>query len=117
MESPKNYDGKYYGSVTLKTALAKSLNAQRYGLRADVGIENIIEMAQRLGIRSTLQPYLPLAIGASDVTLVDMVQAYSAFASGQAEPVFYERIVNRDGIVSKRRTYARRAFVREDAVR
>ena len=57
--SPRNYDGKYYGSVTLRTALAKSLNAATIRLAAHVGIENVIEMAQRLGIRSTLQPYLP----------------------------------------------------------
>jgi penicillin-binding protein 1A len=97
--SPRNYDGKYYGSVTLRTALAKSLNAATIRLAAHVGIENVIEMAQRLGIRSTLQPYLPLALGASDVTLADMVFAYSTFASGfRPKPLFYERIVNRESI-------------------
>jgi len=97
--SPRNYDGKYYGSVTLRTALAKSLNAATIRLAAQVGIENVIEMAQRLGIRSALQPYLPLALGASDVTLADMVFAYSAFASGfRPKPLFYERIVNRESI-------------------
>ncbi len=97
---PHNYDGKYYGSVTLKTALAKSLNCATIRLAANLGIDNVIEMAQRLGIRSQLQPYLPLAIGASDVTLIDMVSAYSTFASGyRAKPISYERILNRDGIV------------------
>jgi penicillin-binding protein 1A len=97
--SPRNYDGKYYGSVTLRTALAKSLNAATIRLAAHVGIENVIEMAQRLGIRSTLQPYLPLALGASDVTLADMVFAYSTFTSGfRPKPLFYERIVNRDSV-------------------
>ncbi len=98
--SPKNYDGRYYGSVSLKTALARSLNCATIRLAASVGVENVIEMAQRLGIRSKLQPYLPIAIGASDVTLMDMVSAYSTFASGsRPRPVFYERILNRDGIV------------------
>jgi penicillin-binding protein 1A len=83
----------------MRTALAKSLNAATIRLAAHVGIENVIEMAQRLGIRSTLQPYLPLALGASDVTLADMVFAYSAFASGfRPKPLFYERIVNRESI-------------------
>ncbi len=50
--SPHNYDGKYYGSVTLKKALAKSLNCATIRLAAHVGIDNIIEMAQRLGIRN-----------------------------------------------------------------
>ena len=55
---PHNYDGKYYGSVTLKTALAKSLNCATIRLAANLGIDNIIEMAKRLGIKSELQPYL-----------------------------------------------------------
>ena len=56
-------------------------------------------MARSLGIRSKLQPYLPLALGASDVTLMDMVIAYSTFATGsKPAPMMYERIVNRDGI-------------------
>jgi penicillin-binding protein 1A len=98
--SPHNYDGKYHGSVTLKTALAKSLNCATIRLAAHVGVDNIIEMAKRLGIRSDLQPYLPIAIGASDVTLMDMVSAYSTFASGyRPNPLFYERILNRDGIM------------------
>ncbi len=98
--SPKNYNGRYYGIVSLKTALARSLNCATVRLAAYVGVENVIETAQRLGIRSKLQPYLPIALGASDVTLMDMVSAYSAFASGsRPRPVFYERILNRDGIV------------------
>jgi penicillin-binding protein 1A len=98
--NPHNYDGKYYGTVTLKTALAKSLNCATIRLAAKVGIDNIIEMAQRLGIRSNLQPYLPIAIGASDVTLFDMVAAYSTFASGlKPKTIFYEKVLNREGIV------------------
>jgi penicillin-binding protein 1A len=97
---PHNYDGKYYGSVTLKTALAKSLNCATIRLAADMGVDNIVEVAKRLGITSKLQPYLPTAIGASDVTLLDIVSAYSTFASGyRAKPILYERIRNRDGIV------------------
>ena len=97
---PRNYDGKYYGNVTLRTALAKSLNCATVRLAADIGIDGVIEMARRLGIRSQLHRYLPLAIGASDVTLIDMVYAYSAFTSGQQPKImFYERILNRDGVV------------------
>ncbi len=96
---PKNYDGKYYGVVPLRTALAKSLNAATVRLADRIGVENIIETAQRLGIKSNLQPYLPLALGASDVTLMEMVSAYSTFATGACvTPVLYERIVNKDGV-------------------
>ncbi|HBR22682.1 MAG TPA: penicillin-binding protein [Nitrospiraceae bacterium] len=96
--SPKNYDGNYHGSVTLKTALAQSLNAATVRLADKLGIKNVIEMAERLGIKSELQPYTSLAIGASDVTLLEMVSAYSAFAYGKrVKPVLYEKILGRDG--------------------
>ncbi|HYA26547.1 MAG TPA: PBP1A family penicillin-binding protein [Thermodesulfovibrionales bacterium] len=96
---PKNYDGKYYGTVTLKTALAKSLNAATVRLADRVGIHSVIETAQRFGIKSDLQPYLPIALGASDVTLIDMVSAYCAFATGTyVTPVLYEWVMNKDGM-------------------
>jgi penicillin-binding protein 1A len=98
--SPRNYEGKYYGMVTLKKALAKSLNAATVRLADRVGIKNIIESARKLGIKSVLQPYLSTALGASDVTLMEIVSAYSAFATGRAiEPLTYEKILNRDNIV------------------
>lgn len=97
---PKNYDGKYYGTVTLKTALAQSLNAATIRLASDIGIKNVIKMAKRLGITSELQPYISLAIGSFDVTLKDLVSAYSAFVSGnRARPLLYEKILNRNGLV------------------
>lgn len=97
---PRNYDGKYYGPVPLRKALAKSLNCATIRLAADTGVDEIIAMAKRLGIRSSLQPYLPIAIGASDVTVIDMVSAYSAFASGQRPAItFHDKILNRYGLV------------------
>jgi penicillin-binding protein 1A len=98
--SPKNYDGKYHGPVTLKTALAKSLNAASVRLASRVGLRNIIELARKLGVKSDLQPYMPIALGSSDVTLIEMVGAYATFATGRkADLISYERIENRDGIV------------------
>ncbi len=98
--SPKNYGGKYYGLVTLKRALAKSLNAATVRLAVRVGIGNVIETARKLGIKGDLQPYLPTALGASDVTLMELVSAYSTFATGRnIEPLTYEKILNRDGVV------------------
>ncbi len=98
--TPRNYDGKYNGMVTLKTALARSLNAATVRLADRVGIANVIKTAQQLGIRSDLQPYMPLALGASDVTLLEMTQAYAIFATGRKIDVIpYERMENRDKIV------------------
>lgn len=98
--SPKNYDGKYYGQVTLKKALAKSLNCATVRLASRLGMANVIETARKLGIKGDLQPYLPTALGASDVTLMELVSAYSSFATGRnIEPLTYEKILNRDGVV------------------
>ena len=98
--SPQNYDGKYYGQVTLKKALAKSLNAATVRLAEKVGIENVIVTARKLGIKGNLDPYLSTALGASDVTLVELVSAYATFATGRIlETIMYEKIVNRDGAV------------------
>ena len=114
---PKNYDGQYHGSVTLKTAMAKSLNVAAIRLAANTGVENIIAMAKKLGIQSTLQPYLPLAIGASDVTLMDMVTAYAAFATGmRTKPQFYEKVLNRDGIVIQEAAIEQEKVLSEEAV-
>lgn len=93
------------GPVTLKTALAKSLNAATVRLADHLGVRSVIETARRLGIKSELQPYLPTALSASDVTLLEMVSAYSIFATGMyAELLPYERIVNRDGIIIEETT-------------
>lgn len=95
---PKNYDGKYNGPVTLRTALAKSLNAATVRLATEVGVEDIIDTARILGIRSNLQPYLPIALGASDVTLMEMVSAYGVFATGNhIKPILFERVTDKNG--------------------
>ncbi|MBS1126781.1 MAG: penicillin-binding protein 1 [Nitrospirae bacterium] len=116
--SPKNYDGKYHGAVTLKTALAKSLNTATVRLAAHLGVDTIIATAQKMGIRSPLEPYLPLALGASDVTLQEMVQAYTAFASGKKmDLISYDRIENRDKIVLEAIYPKQTEVLDEDAVR
>ncbi|MFZ5997719.1 MAG: penicillin-binding protein 1A [Nitrospirota bacterium] len=97
--SPKNYDGKYHGHISLKKALALSLNTATVRLANDVGLKEVIALAKKSGIRSELQPYLPIALGASDVTLLEITSAYGVFATGRrVDPVAYDRILNRDGV-------------------
>lgn len=115
--SPKNYDGKYHGAVTLRTALAKSLNAATVRLASEVGVEEIIKNAKRCGITSKLEPYLPIALGASDVTLIDMVYAYATFATGhRLNPIFYESLFNRDGVLIAENQISMEQFLSEDKV-
>ena len=80
--SPGNFGGKYsYEYVTLAYALAKSLNVIAVKTCEMVGVEKVIAMAQRLGIASPLVPNLTLALGSSEVTLLEMVSAYGSFAN------------------------------------
>lgn len=112
---PKNYDGKYNGPVTLRTALAKSLNAATVRLATEVGVDNIIDTARVLGIKSNLQPYLPIALGASDVTLMEMVSAYGAFATGNyVKPMFFERVTNKNGLAEIESTPKMTEILSED---
>ena len=101
---PTNYDGRYYGPVTLKYALSRSLNSVAVQLIDEVGVGTVISLAKEMGITTHLQPYRPLALGASGVTLIDLVHAYSVFASGgiRFDISVYNRILDRNGRVLKR---------------
>src|ERR1700733_13293945 len=77
--SPKNYDGKFEGRITLRRALADSRNVPAVRLLERVGIENVIGLARKFGIRSPLPPYLPLALGAADLTLIEHTSAFTVF--------------------------------------
>ena len=77
--APHNYDGKFEGSMTLLHALAESKNVPAVKLLAKVGIDNVIKLCRRFGIESRLVPNLPLALGASDLTLLEHASAFSTF--------------------------------------
>ncbi len=98
--SPKNYDGKYHGVVPLRTAIALSLNAATVRLANQVGIKDVIGVAERCGIKSEIAPYLSTALGAADVTPLEITSAYMAFATGKRiDPIYYDKVLNRDGFV------------------
>ena len=77
--APHNYDSKFEGSITLLHALAESRNVPAVKLLAKVGIDNVIKLCRRFGIESRLVPNLPLALGASDLTLLEHTSAFSTF--------------------------------------
>ena len=80
--APKNYDRKYRGPITMRDALALSLNTVAVKLNMQVGPKNVVQTAQRLGISSPLQANGSLALGTSEVTPLELVSAYAAFANG-----------------------------------
>jgi penicillin-binding protein 1A len=79
--SPENFTHTYQGTVTLQKALSQSLNVPTIRLVEKVGIDETIRYARRIGIRSPLTSYLPLALGSSDVTLSELTAAYAVFAN------------------------------------
>ncbi len=97
--SPKNYDNKYHGHVTLRKALALSLNTAAVRLASNLGLDQIIFFLNQCGIERKLDPYMPLALGASEVTLLELTSAYSVFATGKRiSPITYEKALSREGI-------------------
>ena len=80
--SPENYSREYFGPVTLTKALALSLNTVAVRLGLEVGPKTVVAVAHRLGITSDLDPVPSIALGSSDVTPLEMVSAYAAFANG-----------------------------------
>ncbi|GJD34892.1 transglycosylase domain-containing protein [Methylobacterium aerolatum] len=80
--APENYSHRYTGPVTLRTALAQSLNTVAVRLGQEVGPKTVVQTAQRLGITSPLQANGSIALGTSEVTLLEMVGAYGAIANG-----------------------------------
>jgi penicillin-binding protein 1B len=97
--APRNYEGLYLGKVTLRTALARSLNLATLDLAEKIGPKALAEFAGRLGVSGPLRTELGLALGASEVTLLDLTGAYCAFANGGArvEPYAIEAAVGPDG--------------------
>lgn len=82
--SPQNYNGKYMGSVTLRTALASSLNIPSVKLLEKNGVDNMIDLAEKMGITTWKERNrfgLSLALGAGEVKMIDLAQAYSNFAN------------------------------------
>ncbi len=99
---PHNYDGSLScGDMPLKTALAQSMNIPAVHLLQTVGIQTGAQMVRRFGIKVPMAPYLPSALGATEVPLDQMVSAYSAFPNKgvRVEPHMVRRVLDRDGAV------------------
>lgn len=79
---PENYTHEYFGAVTLTQALAMSLNTVAIRLGLEVGPKNVVRTAHRLGISSKLEPNASIALGTSEVSVVELVGAYTPFANG-----------------------------------
>ncbi|MEO5374691.1 MAG: PBP1A family penicillin-binding protein [Alphaproteobacteria bacterium] len=106
--SPKNYNHRYEGPVTLAHALAHSTNTVAVRVAERAGFRRVAEVAERLGLRMPAKPDASIALGTSEVTLLDLTAAYAAFASGGygAFPFGILEIRERGGAVLYRRSGA-----------
>ena len=97
--SPHNYDEKFEGDITLLHALAESRNVPAVRLLTKVGIDKVIKLCRKFGITSRLVPNLPLALGASDLTLLEHTSAFTTFPNEgvHISPRMIERVTNYDG--------------------
>ena len=97
--SPHNYDEKFEGVITLRRALDGSRNVPAVKLAEKVGMNSVIDMARRFGITSPLPPYLPIALGAADLNLLEHTSAFTVFPDDgiRIDPHMIRRVTTYDG--------------------
>jgi penicillin-binding protein 1A len=99
--TPHNYDARFEGNITLRRALAHSRNIPAIKVAQQVGIHTVIDYVHRFGVTSQIQPYLPVALGSAEVTLLEHTAAYSTFPNDgvRVSPHSIRKVVDYDGHV------------------
>jgi penicillin-binding protein 1A len=99
--TPHNYDGAFLGPIPLRRALEQSRNVPAVKTLQHIGVPAAIEYARKLGVTSDLPPYLPLALGAGEVSLIELTAAFATFANQglRMRPYLIDRVTDRDGNV------------------
>lgn len=98
---PKNFDMEFRGPVNLRHALTNSINVPTVRLIFDVGVQAVVEFARDAGLSTDLPPFGSLALGAGDVIPIEILRAYTVFATGglRVNPISIVRIEDRNGNV------------------
>ena len=111
--APMNYDRKFAGPITLRHALEQSRNIPAVKAMLEVGAAQVVDYAARFGLQGNFQPYLSLALGAAEATLVDATAAYSVFPNQgvRMTPYAVKTIADREGnILEQNRPQAHEAI-------
>ena len=97
--TPKNSDGKYRGQVTARAALEQSLNVPTARLAQRAGMDHVVHMARRLGVKSELDPYPSISLGSMEVTPLEMATVYATLAAGGRRPSIHglRAVFDREG--------------------
>ncbi|MBB5064339.1 penicillin-binding protein 1A [Granulicella mallensis] len=104
--TPHNYEANFRGTMTLIDAFAESRNIPALKLADRVGIKKVIEVAHRFGITSNMPNFLPVAIGAADISLAEQVAAYSVFPNDgiRIAPHYIRKVSQADGLPLEQKT-------------
>ncbi|MBM4332359.1 MAG: PBP1A family penicillin-binding protein [Deltaproteobacteria bacterium] len=96
---PQNFDRQFWGPITFRKALTHSRNVVTVKIAQTIGIDYLIQYARNLGMKSKLEPNFSLALGAANVSLLELTNAFGVFAAQgyRAEPILISRIVDKDG--------------------
>ncbi len=115
--APQNYDHRFHGTVSLRTALEQSLNVPAVKIAQTVGTKRILQLAQSLGIRSPLADNLSIALGTSSVSLLEMTSAFGALAYEGVfvSPTALQAVVTQEGDPAWRHTPERHQAVSPQA--
>ncbi len=113
---PKNYDDRYEGSITLRDAIAYSKNAATVRLLEDVGVSAVKENMEALGINAEIENNLSIALGTSNLTLLDLVKGFSVFANGgnRVKPLFIKSIMDKEGNVMEENSTEKQRVIPEE---
>ncbi|HEY0833772.1 MAG TPA: penicillin-binding protein 1A, partial [Azospirillum sp.] len=97
---PENYSHEFYGPTPLRAGIEKSRNVMTVRLAQYVGMDKVKATAERFGIVDTLQPYLPMSLGAGETTVLRLTTAYAMLANGgkRIKPTFIDRVQDRNGV-------------------
>ncbi len=111
--SPGNFDGKFEGPVTIRYGIRESRNLVSIRLMQKLDVNKVVNLAARMGITTPLLPVPSLAVGSSEVTVIDMAAAYSCFPNGgiRTVPVMIRKITDRFGKIIEDNTIPRREEV------
>ena len=101
--TPNNYGQEFYGNVTVRDALMHSLNVATVKVAEMIGYPRVVAFARQMGLGTNIQPTPAVALGAYEMTPIDVAAGYTAFATNgtRAEPLFIRSVVAADGSVEE----------------
>jgi len=101
--TPDNFGQEYYGPVTVRDALMHSLNVATVKVAELIGYQRVVDLARQMGLGTNIQPTPAVALGAYEMTPIDVAAGYTAFAAGgvRAEPLFIRSVVSAEGNVEE----------------